>query len=130
VGDVLARGWANFLGRFDGPMHIRLIVQPLVAALLAIRAGVRDARSGEAPFLSVLLRDPEHRRARLRQASGEIGQVFLVAVVLDAIYQLRVSRGIYLFELLATASLLAFVPYALLRGPAARIARRCWRDRL
>jgi hypothetical protein len=123
MGDILARGWANLIGRLDGPMHIRLIIQPLVAAFLALRAGVRDARSHEAPFLAAILRDPEHRRARLRQALDDIGKVFLVAVTLDAIYQLRVHRAIYLVELLLTASLLALVPYALLCGPATRVAR-------
>ncbi|MCP6769419.1 hypothetical protein NL529_31690, partial [Klebsiella pneumoniae] len=48
---------------------------------------------------------------------------FLVAVVLDCIYQLLTFRFIYPVELLFTATLLALVPYALLRGPFNRLAR-------
>jgi hypothetical protein len=119
--EVFVRGWMNLLHRLDGPMHIRFIVQPAVAALLAIRAGVRDARAGEPPFLVALCRR-ERTRERLREAWSDVGRVFLVAVVLDAVYQTWIHRGIFLVELLVTATLLAIVPYGLVRGPARRIA--------
>ena len=48
---------------------------------------------------------------------------FLVAIVLDYIYQLMTMRVVYPLELLFTATLLALVPYALLRGPFNRFAR-------
>ncbi|HXW73717.1 MAG TPA: hypothetical protein VEK10_02780 [Steroidobacteraceae bacterium] len=35
-----------FIGRFDGPLHFRFIAQPLMAILLAMRDGWRDARAG------------------------------------------------------------------------------------
>ena len=131
MAEAVARGWANFIGRLDGPMHLRLILQPAVATFLAIRAGMKDARNGEPPFLAALFRSSKPRRERLRQAWSEIRKVFLLAVVLDAVYQTWVHAGIYLLELLVTATLLALVPYGLVRGPAARVARalHAWRDR-
>ncbi len=120
--DAVARGFANLIGRLDGPMHLRFIVQPAVATLLAIRAGVRDALAGEPPFL-VAIRSRDQRRARLLQAWHQISKVFFMAVLLDAIYQIRVHHGIYPLEMAATAILLALVPYGLVRGPAARVAR-------
>ena len=48
----------------------------------------------------------------------------LVSAVLDAIYQLIAHRFIYPLELLFTATLLALVPYLILRGPVNRIASR------
>jgi hypothetical protein len=48
---------------------------------------------------------------------------FLVAIVLDCIYQLVTVQFIYPLELLFTATLLALIPYFLLRGPFNRIAR-------
>jgi hypothetical protein len=119
---ALERGWADLISRLDGPMHFRFIVQPAVAMLLALRAGVRDAIRGEPPFLAAVLRNPKHRSERLRQALGELGTVLLAAVVLDAIYQTWIHEGIFLFELLVTAALLVLVPYALVRGPARRVA--------
>jgi hypothetical protein len=48
---------------------------------------------------------------------------FLLAIVLDCVYQLMTVRFVYPLELLFTATLLALVPYALLRGPFNRLAR-------
>jgi hypothetical protein len=59
----------------------------------------------------------------LRQAWKDIGKVFLIALILDVIYQLIVHRAVYLLELLLTAVTLAIVPYVLLRDPISRIAR-------
>jgi hypothetical protein len=60
----------------------------------------------------------------LGHAWQDVGKVFIVAMILDAIYQLIVHRGVYVLEMLITATLLAIVPYILLRGPVNRIARR------
>ncbi len=120
--EAILRGIANLVARLDGPMHVRFILQPSVAILLAIRAGLRDAREGSPPFLFALVTEGR-RRERLRQAWSDIGTVFFVACVLDAIYQVWIHRSIYLLELLLTATLLALVPYALARGPAMRVAR-------
>ena len=48
---------------------------------------------------------------------------FLLAIALDCVYQLMTQRFVYPLELLFTATLLALVPYALLRGPFNRLAR-------
>ena len=48
---------------------------------------------------------------------------FLLAIALDCVYQLMTVRFVYPLELLFTATLLALVPYALLRGPFNRLAR-------
>jgi hypothetical protein len=41
--------WDMLIGREHGPLAFRLVLQPKVAALLAIRAGVRDAKAGRPP---------------------------------------------------------------------------------
>jgi hypothetical protein len=120
--NALLRVWTNFISRLDGPMHLRFILQPAVAIYLAVRAGVRDAREGTPPFLPSL-RDRELRRERLRHAWSDVGRVFVLAVVLDTFYQLRVHQSVYALELLLTAAFLALLPYALVRGPASRVAR-------
>ena len=48
---------------------------------------------------------------------------FLLAIMLDCVYQLMTLQFIYPLELLFIATLLALVPYALLRGPFNRLAR-------
>jgi hypothetical protein len=124
MAEILARAWADLVARIDGPLHLRLIIQPCVAAVLAIRAGLRDARDHEPPFLYALLADPEHRRERLRRAWRDIRNLFLVSAALDVVYQLVVHAAVYAGELLLTAALLALVPYALVREAVTRLARK------
>ena len=38
MNDILARVWGNLYARLTGPMNLRLIIQPTVATILAIRA--------------------------------------------------------------------------------------------
>lgn len=122
--EILARGWAHFLARLDGPLHFRFVVQPLVAILLGARAGLRDARTGETPFLACILRCPERRRERIKDALRDVSSVLVVAAVLDGVYQVTVHGGIYLLELVLTVAVLALVPYVLVRGPTSRLARK------
>jgi hypothetical protein len=118
----------NVVGRVGGPMTLRIILQPTMAALLAIRAGLKDAREGRAPYFWTILTNPDQRAGLLREGWKVIGRVFLLAVIMDVIYQLIVARWIYPLELIIVAILLAVVPYLLIRGPVNRIARR-WRHK-
>jgi hypothetical protein len=121
--DMIARGWDNFLARPSGSLSLRFILQPTMAALLALRAGVRDAREGKQGYLWAVVSNGERRFQLLHEGWRGARTPFVVAIVLDCIYQLITVQFIYPLELLFTATLLALVPYALLRGPFNRIAR-------
>jgi len=123
MSEILTRVWQNLIGRLAGPMNLRLILQPAVATILAIRAGLRDARQNRPPFFWAILRNPSRRRELLQQGWKDVGKVFIVATILDVVYQLIVHRGVYVLELLITAVALAIVPYVLIRGPVNRIAK-------
>jgi hypothetical protein len=127
VDDTIARIWGNLTERIGGPLTLRLLIQPLVAAVLAIRAGVEDGRTGRPPYFWAIVTNPEHRRDLLREGWKAVAKVFVLAVVLDSIYQLIVFQWIYPFEALLVAFLLAGMPYLLLRGPVARLSRRATR---
>jgi hypothetical protein len=105
-------------------MTFRLILQPAMAVLLAIRAGLRDARGGQPPFLWTVFSHRGRRHELLRQSWGDVGNVFILALVLDSIYQVIVHSGIYALELLLTATILTLVPYVIVRGLVTRLARR------
>ena len=124
VEEALRRGWEDFIGRPGGPMSFRLILQPAVAIMLAIRAGMRDARDGRPPFLWAVLSNQGRRQELIRQGWKDVGNVFIVALVLDSIYQVMVHSGIYALELLLAATILALVPYVAVRGLVTRLARR------
>lgn len=121
---LLAEGWDNFTSRGNGPMHFRFVMQPAMAAFLAIRAGLSDARAGRPPFLWEALHNPAARGDLVRSGWKDIGKAFVIAAVIDGIYQWIVLHRVSVVGLLITATLLALVPYTLLRGPANRLARR------
>jgi hypothetical protein len=122
--EILRRVWENLIGRSTGPINLRLLIQPSVAIFFAVRSGLKDAREGRPAFLWGVLFKPGHRDELLNQGWKDVGMVFIIAMVLDAIYQLIVHRGVYVLEMLITATALAIVPYLLVRGPVNRIARR------
>ena len=122
--DLFARVWEQLAGRIEGPFAFRFVFQPLVAAILAIRAGVADAQDDRAPYLWSVLSDPRERPQLLREGFKDVTRVFVFAVVLDVIYQLIVFRWVYPLQSLLVATLLAFVPYVLIRGPVTRLKSR------
>jgi hypothetical protein len=124
VWELITRGWEQLLGRDDGPMAFRLVVQPLVSTILAIRSGLRDAREGQPPFLWAAVFHREQRGALLRHGWKDVGRVFIVTVILDVIYQLYCFRWVYPLQVVIVAIVLAFVPYLVMRGVTNRIARR------
>ena len=126
--DMLIRAWMNIFDRVGGPMTFRIILQPAMVALLAFLAGLRDAREGRPPYFWTVLTDASSRADLLREGWKAIGRVFILAVVMDVIYQLIVLRWIYPLETLIVAILLAVVPYLLIRGPVNRIFRRLGRQ--
>ena len=119
----LARVWRQILARPGGPMTFRFILQPLMAAIAALRDGVHDARTGRTPYFSAILRHPEKRVGRLREGVVATARILILGVIVDTVYQLTELHTFYPAEAALVALLLALLPYALLRGPIARIAR-------
>ncbi len=121
--DTLSRIIHDILGRIDGPLHFRIFLQPTMATIFAIRDGLRDAREGQPAYFWSLFTEPSLRSEKLRSGWKSVSKIFILAVVLDLIYQLIVLRWIYPFETLLVAVLLALIPYLIVRGPVARIKR-------
>jgi hypothetical protein len=121
--DVLVRIWNDMVNRISGPMKFRLYLQPAMAIFLAIRDGLKDAREGKPYYFYSLFNDPQ-RGERLWEGFRSVGRVFVLAIIMDLIYQLIALRWFYPGEALIVAFILAFIPYLLLRGLVNRIARR------
>src|SRR5262249_44838702 len=95
--DVVERFAEHLSARGAGPLVLRLALQPTVAAILAVRDGLRDAAAGRPAWLWAVVRDGDQRAALVRHAWRSIAKVFGVAMVLDAVFQLAVFRWLYPF---------------------------------
>ena len=124
--ETFKRIWHSLVDRPSGPVAFRFILQPAMATIAAIYDGLKDARTGRSPYFWTVLRKPHERAARLGEGLNATARIILLGLAMDTIYQLIELEKFYPAEALIIALLLAFVPYLLLRGSVARIARR-WR---
>ena len=125
MSEFLQRSWEMLIGRTTGPMAMRLILQPSVATLLAVRAGLRDAKQGRTPYLWSIFHTPRgQRRTLVGEGWRQVKKVFLMAVSLDVIYQIREFRWVYPLQILIVAVILAIMPYLVVRGVTGRLAAR------
>jgi hypothetical protein len=124
TGDIWMRFLENMMARVSGPMKLRLILQPTMATIFAVRSGLKDAREGRTAFLWTILTDPASRDDLIKDGWKNVGKVFILAMALDVVYQLIVEHFVYPLEVVITAFLLAIVPYICLRGLITRIARK------
>ena len=121
--EIFVRFWENLWSRPAGPMRLRFVFQPIVACVLAIRAGMRDAREGHQPFLLSLIMGHRNRRELISEGWSDVGKLFIMACVLDMIFQLIVLRWIYPLETVVIAFILAIVPYVFVRSLSLRIVK-------
>ena len=122
--DFWARIVDNMAARVTGPMQFRLLLQPVMASIFAIRSGLADAKAGKTPYFWGLFSDPAHRTDSLKDGWKSVGTVFVLALVLDIVYQIVAIRFVYPGEAITTAILLAIVPYLLMRGLVTRLVRK------
>ena len=119
--DFLTRFVENLVGRVHGPMHFRMVMQPLMASIFAVRDGLKDGREGKPAYGWAIFMNPGHRRELIRQGWKSVGKIFILALALEAVYQYIELKWFYPGEALVIAILLALVPYLLLRGPINRL---------
>ena len=58
----------------------------------------------------------------LKDGWKSVGKVFVLALLLDVIYQVIVEGFVYPGEAIAVAFVLAIIPYVILRGLVTRLA--------
>jgi hypothetical protein len=78
---------------------------------------------GKPPYFWGLIFTPRHRVDRIKEGWKSIGKVFIVAMVLEVVYQVMTHDVEYRGYFLVAAFALAIVPYLLLRGPTNRLVR-------
>jgi hypothetical protein len=123
--EVRARTWHDLLERPGGVMRFRFILQPVMAVIAALHDGNEDARLGRSPYIWTLLNSAAERSGRLAEGVIATARILLLGLCMDTVYQLVVFKTFYPAQAVIVAIALGYVPYLVLRGPIARIAR--WR---
>lgn len=111
----LSNAWTELVGRQSGPLHLRLLLQPAVATVLAVRSGRLSSRRGESRTLGVLRPHPGKWQRCLMEAWRDVGTLFLVGFALDLTYQVIALHAIRVSHALIVAVVLAVVPYVIVR---------------
>jgi hypothetical protein len=122
LGNVFTDTVQGVISRTAGPLKFRFVLQPLMSIFLAVRSGLKDSREGKPAFFWEFCADPKMRKKLLSECWKSVGKIFILAFVLDCIYQVIVLRWIYFFDALIVAFVLAIIPYVIVRGPVNRIA--------
>ena len=107
----LTRVWEELAGRVGGPFTLRFVVQPIVAVVLGIRAGRRDAARAR-------------RQTGYAGAITDVGRLWVLAFAMDGVYHAVVLRAFHPLQSFVVSVLLALVPYFV-----ARISVRSWAAR-
>ena len=124
IEDAAMRALENLTERPAGPLGFRFAVQPLMAALIAVRHGIQDGRTGKPPYFLSLILPSSYRGEAFREGVRGTTRIMIFAMALDLIYQIYVFDAFYIGEAVVIAVVLGFVPYTLIRGPVSRLARR------
>ena len=119
--DFITRFFDNLGLKVDGPMKLRFIMQPIVSLIFAVKAGLRDSKSGEVPYFWGLVSGKGERKDLLKEGWKDVGKLFVIALLLDIIAQIIILKTVYPFEAVITAIILAFIPYIIFRGIVNRI---------
>jgi hypothetical protein len=114
----------NLIDRISGPMNFRFILQPVMASIFGIIAGLRDARVGNPPYLWSLLTGRARRGDWIKDGWKSVGKVVAVALVLDIAYQIIVLRFFYPAEAIIVAFVVVIAPYMILRGLVTRLVTK------
>jgi hypothetical protein len=121
--DLITQFWPELMSRPSGPLAFRFILQPVMAAGLAIRDGYKDARTNRTPYLWAIANEPAERGPRIREGLRAVARVLALGVAMDVAYQIIRLDGLRPLQTLVVVFTLCFLPYLLVRGPAGRIAR-------
>jgi hypothetical protein len=83
---------------------------------------LRDAKESRTPYGWTVVAVPAERAHLLREGWKDVGKVFIIASILDGIYQLIVFHRVSLVGAGMVAAVPALIPYFVLRGAANRVA--------
>jgi hypothetical protein len=112
-------------GLFGGRFQIRLILQPLLAVVLGVRFGIRDAKHGSRPFFIRMVEAKDDRLKILKQGLRDAVIPLSLALVLDAVLQHMINGRVRPLAAVVVGSLLVWLPFLIVRS----LTNRIWKHR-
>ena len=106
--EILNRIFEDLIDRVSGPMKFRLILQPLMAIIFAVRSGLEDAKEGKPAYFWALFTQSDHRRDMLRDVTGSPNGLPVI-VIANSRKQERFG------EIAFRPAMLALAPEAIIR---------------
>lgn len=83
---AIERFWRDLIERLEGPIRLRFVLQPTMAAITALRDGPKDARSGCAPYFMTVLSNPQEQVGLLNEAQNATARIIAIGLGMDVIY--------------------------------------------
>jgi hypothetical protein len=117
----------EFPQRFTGAGRLRFILQPAMAILLGVRAGLADARAGHPPYLWGLVFHAGRRRELLRSGFAAVRNLLAMGILADIVFQVVLYSAVHPAVALLVGPVLICMPYAVSRALARRLCG--WRGR-
>lgn len=108
--------------RLAGPGRFRFILQPLLAAILGVRAGREDARAGRPAYMTGVLLHPLRQKDQVASAFRSIANLLLMGILMDSLFQWVILGTSYPGAALVVGPVLIALPYSLARDIANRSA--------
>lgn len=109
------------IARFTGPLGFRFIIQPLIAILLGLKDGIKDAKSGVPPYVVHFLIYPEKRWMLLRNASISVLKPITFGIITDAVAQYLIFNTVHPMQAIFVGVMIIAIPYVLSRGLINRV---------
>lgn len=95
-----------------------------MSLIYAVIAGIRDAKAGKQPFVInglILGKTKRSRGELLKELWKDVGKVFILAVIMEVIFEIIEFKSVYPFEVLKVSFFLAILPYLIFRGLVDRV---------
>jgi hypothetical protein len=114
----------NIAREFHGPGSFRFFIQPIIALILGLRDGRKDALKGRTPFFETLIRDHEKRNDLWKEGLLRISKPLAISILMDMVLQIIILGHWVPFQAVIVGSLLIALPYLVARGSSNRTLRR------
>lgn len=105
----------------SGPMHFRLILQPMMAVILGVRDGIQDTRAGATPLVWSIVFGMGDREVILKSVLRRLLGPIAIASIADGVVQYLMFGHVRVLFAVIVGTLLMAMPYTIARGLTNRI---------